>query len=193
MKDYMNNAEEDVWLISVLAASVIEDAMPKMRANLLSKEARALNTSVTNIRNAYNSKTERLNANATKKLYKRAGKSCIEVLSKEQSKIISKKEDSKKSEMVVDIDILSNIASELIRLKCENCNTKCGECYTYGLLKDIDFIGYEERDNCPYSFSSHKEEVKAKKPSKRRQKKDKNKYDDDGEIYEYNLDRKLVK
>ena len=72
--------------------------------------------------------------------------------------------------------------------RCENCTKDFKTCDLFDALDKIDLQGYCILDNCPYAFGvDNKEETKVKKISKRKEKKLKNKYNDDGEVYEYNF------
>lgn len=200
MKDYLNQNEQDIWLIMVLAVAELENSLPMMANNLTKDEVKCLKTVKTLTRKAYNSVADRLGDKAIKKLHKYGINSNIQVLSKTQSKIISQREVNEQYEVKIDIDILFNLATGLTKHECKNCNKKCSECYLFELLQDINFIGYEVNDNCPYSFSSEvgidksiKNTIKVREDAKksRHNKKFKNRYDDDKEIHEYNT-RKTI-
>lgn len=187
MKDYLSQNEKDVWLIIVLAVAELEDALPKMKSNISTEEHKNLKTSITLIRKAYNSMSDRLGDKAIKQLHKYASNSNIQVVTKSLSNAISQRESKEGQTTTVESDTLQAIGNRLVASSCEGCEKKCSKCNTFTLLEEIGLAGYCINDNCPYSFGVEK------KVSKRKQKKDKNKYDDNNEIYEYNLDRKLVK
>ncbi len=201
MKDYLSQNEQDIWLVLVLAIAELEDSLPKMASNLTKDETKWLKTIVTLSRKSYNSMMDRLGPKAIKKLHK-YGTSCnIQVMSKEQSKIVSEREVKEQNQITIDIDILFNLATSLTKLSCRDCKKKCGECYLHGILQDITFIGYEVNSNCPYSYNSQEgtekalEEVvesRAKSKKNRHNKKFKNRYDDDGETYVYKAEKKSV-
>lgn len=203
MKDYLSQNEQDVWLVLVLAIAELEDSLPMMSKNLAKDETKWLKTVITLSRKAYNNMMGRLGTKAIKKLHK-YGRNCnIQVMSREQSKIVSEKEIKEQNQITIDIDILYNLATSLTKLSCRDCRKKCGECYLYGILQDITFIGYEVNPNCPYSYNSKEgtekalEEVvesRVKTKKKRHNKKFKNRYDDNQneETYVYNTKNKTI-
>ena len=190
MKTYLSQNEKDIWLITVLAVAELEDALPKMKPNLTKEEHKNLKTSITLSRKAYNSMSERIGTNGVKQLHKYAANSNIEVVTKSLSKAISQRELKEQEKTTIDTETLRRLGTMLVASKCEGCKHDYNSCKAFSILEEIGLAGYCENNNCPYSFAVEEE---PKQISKRKQKKDKNKYDEDNETYEYNFDRKLVK
>lgn len=195
MKDYLSQNEKDIWLIMVLAVAELEDSLPKMKPNLTKEEHKNLKTSITLIRKSYNSMSERLGDKAIKQLHKYASNSNIQVVTKSLSNAISQRELKEEQTTTIESSTLQALGNRLVASNCDGCKNKCNKCNTFALLEEIGLAGYCINDNCPYSFGIEEDikPPKKEKASKRKQRKDKNKYDDDEEIYEYNLNRKLVK
>ena len=195
MKDYFSRGEKDTWLTFVLAIAEMERALPKMKSDLLKEEKRCLSTVITLGRKAYNSVSERKGEKATKQLHRYAKNSNIQVVSKELSNVLSKKELKEAGFTQVSIDSLRKLSVGLIAEKCEDCNKSCSTCELFEILEDVGIDGYCIYDNCPYAFGDMEpkkenklDKVKEeKKKSKRKTRKHKNRYDEDEEIYEYRI------
>lgn len=188
MRDYLVKEEKDVWLTEALAAANTEDALPRMKSNLSKDEHKWLKMSVTLRQKAYDSMSKRLSEKAIRQLHKYAINCDIQVVSKEMSNIITENELKKQQLITIDFELFKNLAVSLMASKCENCTKNFSSCELFDTLDKIDLQGYCILDNCPYAFGREKtKETKIKKISKRREKKLKNKYDDDGEVYEYNF------
>ena len=132
--------------------------------------------------------SERLSDKAIRQLHKYARCCDIQVVSKEMSNIITNNELKKQQLITIDFELFKNLAVSLMACRCENCTKDFKTCDLFDALDKIDLQGYCILDNCPYAFGvDNKEETKVKKISKRKEKKLKNKYNDDGEVYEYNF------
>lgn len=190
MKNYLSQNEKDTWLITVLAAAELEDALPKMKANITKEEHKYLKTSITLNRKAYNSMSNRLGEKGIKQLHKYAINSNIQVETRSLSDAVSKRRLKEQETITIEIETLKKLGTMIVASKCEGCRLDYNKCNVFTVLDEVGLTGYCENNNCPYSFAVEKE---PKKISKRKQKKDKNKFDETDDVYEYNFDGKLVK
>lgn len=186
MKDYLSQAEQDIWLIIVLATAELEDSLPLISKNLTTEEVKYLKTAKTLIRKSYNSMSERLGEKAIKKLYKYALNCNVEVTYKNKRNLTDKKDVKMKSdtELTLDIDTVLDMACTLTKKTCANCRKRCNECEIFEFLQEIDFAPVEINDNCPYSFNKNKVD---KHKKNRHDKKFKNRYEESEDIYTYNI------
>ena len=191
MNNYLSQKVKNVWLVLVLAIAEAEDSIPNMSNDLTKDETKWLKTSITLVRKAYNSMSDRLGEKAVKQLHRYALNSNIQVMSREMSRAITNRELKEDEITKIETSSLIHLATNLIAAKCEECEKDFNHCPTFEILDDVGIEGYCVNKNCPYSFGEKKKEDKANKVSSRKQKKMKNKYDDDTEIYKYNFETKI--
>ncbi|WP_195238624.1 DUF5651 domain-containing protein [Romboutsia sp. 1001285H_161024_C4] len=185
MKNYLSLNERNTWLLSMTLAIYNEDIIDTWGKNLTKEESKKLKTSITMTKNALKSMSDRMPPNERKRILKHSRDFEVRVLNQTSARVIENRADKDNETVEIDRLEFEKVINEFMKVKCANCTTNCNECSIYDFLIDTSVPRYELIENCPYAFR-HKTYDDVKKKT-RKEKKTKNRFDDEGNDYEYNF------
>lgn len=212
-KQYLNKDERDNFLGFSGLGIYLQKRLTKWGKNLTTDERRRFKTALTNIEKAQTSIINRLPKHEALKVLKASKEHDVRILTLEGARALEKraKQEYEKN-LHIKFEEMEVIATQILIHNCYQCEKLCNECMYHSMMSRFLIPGLNSENNCPYSYN-HKsifteveqpgdEEVykqaleQHKKPikkSNRKEKKNKNRYDDPGEDYEYNFEPKGVK
>lgn len=212
-KQYLNKDERDNFLGFSGLGIYLQKRLTKWGKNLTVDERRRFKTALTNIEKAQTSIINRLPKHEAVKILKASKEHDVRILTLEGARALEKraKQDYEKN-LHIKFEEMEVIATQILIHNCYQCKKLCNECMYHSMMSRFLIPGLNSENNCPYSYNEKSrfdqveqpgdEEVykqaleQHKKPikkSNRKEKKNKNRYDDPGEGYEYNFTPKGVK
>ncbi|MGL5766300.1 MAG: DUF5651 domain-containing protein [Sarcina sp.] len=166
-----------------------------------------MNTALTHITKAQSSMIERLPKHEVIKIVRASKEHDVRVLTIEGAKALEKnaKQEYEKN-LHIKLKEMEVIATQVLTSSCYKCKIKCHECVLYDMMSRFLIPGLNSENNCPYSYNekSRFDQVECegddlvyrealeihRKPiakANRKNKKNRNRYDDPGEDYKYNF------
>lgn len=212
-KQYLNKDERDNFLGFSGLGIYLRRRLEKWESNLTSDERRRFKSALTNIEKAQTSIINRLPKHEAVKILKASKEHDVRILTLEGARALEKraKQDYEKN-LHIKFEEMEVIATQILIHNCYQCKKLCNECMYHSMMSRFLIPGLNSENNCPYSYNEKSrfdqveqpgdEEVykqaleqhkKAIKKSNRKEKKNKNRFDDPGEDYEYNFKPKGVK
>lgn len=212
-KQYLNKDERDNFLGFSGLGIYLQKRLTKWGKNLTTDERRRFKTALTNIEKAQTSIINRLPKHEALKVLKASKEHDVRILTLEGARALEKraKQEYEKN-LHIKFEEMEVIATQILIHNCYQCKKLCNECMYHSMMSRFLIPGLNSENNCPYSYNEKSrfdqveqpgdEEVykqaleQHKKPikkSNRKEKKNKNRFDDPGEDYEYNFEPKGVR
>lgn len=213
VKQYLNKEERDNFLGFSGLGIYLQKRLDKWEKNLTTDEKRRFKTALTNIKKAQTSIMTRLPKEEAKKIARASRDYDVRILTIEGARALEKRarQDYEKN-LHIKFEEMEVIATQILIHNCYQCKKLCNECMYHSMMSRFLIPGLNSEGNCPYSYNKKSrfdqieqlgdEEVykqaleQHKKPikkSNRKEKKNKNRYDDPGEDFEYNFEPKGVR
>ena len=205
LKNYLSKNERDNWLLAMSSTMYLNNIMNIWGNNLTSEEKRKIKTSITMTQNALKSVADRMPEHEKAKIVKHAKDYEIRLFSVEGAKAIEKSSYEKYGHIRLTEKEAKVLINDIVSLKCADCLIPCDKCITYEIFQNSLVPRLDEENNCPYAYrtdakveddfyvAAQKINKIHKKVSKRKQKKLKNRFDDEDDVYEYNFTPKGAK
>lgn len=168
-------------------------------------EAKYIRTSRTYMNKFMHELQARIPNKEKEKLLKRYNSFHLQIMDKWLLSKFQKEVEEQAETVLMPREIFNGLAYEVCSVRCKDCDKEHQDCKWHDVLYECLFSAAEQKTNCPYAYISQerrlemqkeqelkellKQEKKAKK-SKRAQKKKANRYDEDHEVYEFNITKK---
>lgn len=206
MFDYLNKQQvQDVMLLFCVHDTI--DKIVKTwteHGNLTKEEQRAIKTSNTWNHKFLDSLQSRLSDKEKKKLVKRYSDYYLQIMDQWLLKKFTDEMNEKAQVVRMERELFESFAYETCTVKCIDCNKSLNDCNWHDVLYENMMEYANQKPNCPYAVISEEvkkrleekkraKEEKKGKVSKRKAKKQANRYDDDTEEYVYNFTPKRGK
>ena len=201
MFEYLNQKQvSDLMLLFCVA-----DNLDKMlnewveHKNMTKTEAKYLRTSRTYMSKFMNELQARISNKEKDKLIKRYSNFHMQIMDKWLLDKFERDIEDKAQMVLMDRDIFSSLAYEVISIKCRDFDKSHEDCKWHDVLYECLFPAAEQKPNCPYACMSEEVRLQLQKEkelkelkrlekkagSKRSRKKKANRYDEDDEVIEY--------
>lgn len=184
MKNYLSMNERNTWLSNMVLVMYNENLIEAWKNNLSKEELKKLRTSMTMTKNALMSISNRMPLKERNQIVKHSKDFEVRVTNTVGVKSLQRQAEKDMETVEVDRLEFEQNLNELIKLKCSNCKKKCDECSLYNFFDKTMMPRFETEKNCPYAFRT----VEHKKLS-RKERKTKNRFDDEDESYEYEIQK----
>lgn len=207
MFQYLNQKQTSDMMMIFCIAETLEKIIKTWveNENMSKEEAKYIRTSRTYMNKFMQSLQSRIPDKEKHKLIKRYSNFHLQIMDKWLLSKFQKYLEEQAQTVLMDRDVFTGLAYEVCNVRCKDCEKHFQDCKWHDVLYECLFPAAEQKINCPYAYISEEKrlqmqkekelrelkKLEKKKGSKRSRKKKENRFDEDDEIFEYNIKNKL--